>query len=345
MQRIHLLPGASARRLEPGGLAAGAARSRVRPPSAAFALVAEDMAKAEAVLTDIVGDTIEPVDGAVRYLASAGGKRVRPLLTALGARALGVGGDLSRLMTVGELIHLGSLLHDDVVDDASTRRGIDAAQHVYGNALVILSGDFCLAQGVLLASEHGGQACVSGLAEALKAMAEGEVLQLRRAGDLDTTREDYLEIVDRKSAALIAWCASVGARVLDDTALTARMDRFGRAIGVAFQVTDDILDYGGRSELTGKTPGTDLKDRKLTLPLLFALERDPELAERLGRPVQAEQIREIIERVRATGALERAGAFAKELVEGGIAELDVLPESPHKAALAELARYLAERVA
>jgi octaprenyl-diphosphate synthase len=303
------------------------------------------MAKAEAALTEVIGDTIEPVDGAAGYLASAGGKRVRPLLTALGARALGVGGDLSRLMAVGELIHLGSLLHDDVVDDASTRRGIDAAQHVYGNALVILSGDFCLAQGVLLASEHGGHACVSGLAEALKAMAEGEVLQLQRAGDLDTTREDYLEIVDRKSAALIAWCASVGARVLDDEALTARMDRFGRAIGVAFQVTDDVLDYGGRFELTGKTPGTDLKDRKLTLPLLLALERDPELAERLGRPVEGGEIPELIERVRATGALEDAGAFARELVEGGIAELEVLPETPHKAALAALARYLAERVA
>lgn len=345
MHRIHSLPGATARRLESRGLAVGAPRTRVRPPTAAFELVAEDMRRAEATLSELVGHTIEPIEGAARYLADAGGKRVRPLLTALGARAVGVGGDLSRLMAVGELIHLGSLLHDDVVDDASTRRGRDAAQHVYGNALVILSGDFCLAQGVLMASEHGGHACVSGLAEAVKAMAEGEVLQLRNAGDLGTTLEDYLEVVDRKSAALIAWCASVGARVLDDPELTERMDAFGRAVGVAFQVTDDILDYGGRPELTGKTPGTDLKDRKLTLPLLYAIEADPGLAERLAEPLGDEDVAELLERVRATGALERAAAYADALVEQGIGELEVLEDGPHKAALIELARYLAERVA
>lgn len=345
MQRIHPLPGATARRLEPRGVAVGAPHTTVRPPEHAFALVAEDMRRAEATLNEVIGDTIDPVEGAARYLANAGGKRVRPLLTALGARAVGVGGDLSRLMAVGELIHLGSLLHDDVVDDASTRRGLDAAQHVYGNAVVILSGDFCLAQGVLMASEHGGHACVSGLAEAVKAMAEGEVLQLRRAGDLSTTLEDYLVVVDRKSAALIAFCASVGARVLDDSELTASMDAFGRAVGVAFQITDDILDYGGDAAVTGKAPGTDLKDRKLTLPLLYAIEEDPSIAERLGQPVADEDVPELLERVLATGALERAGAYANDLVDKGIRELDALPDSPHKAALIDLARYLAERVA
>jgi len=343
MHRIHPRLSVMTRRSEAAGLAVGAPGTRVRPPAEAFALVAEDMQRTEATLSELLGDTISPLDGAALYLADAGGKRVRPLLTALGARAVGVGGDLSRLMAVGELIHLGSLLHDDVVDDASTRRGQDAAQHVYGNALVILSGDFCLAQGVLMASEHGGHACVSGLAEAVKAMAEGEVLQLRNAGDLDTSLEDYLDVIDRKSAALIAWCASVGARVLDDEALTARMDAFGRAVGVAFQVTDDILDYGGREELTGKRAGTDLKERKLTLPLLYAMQADPGLREALEAPDA--DLDELLARVRQSGALERAAEYAHDLVEQGIRELDGLPDTPHKAALVDLARYLAERVA
>ncbi|MCP4805346.1 MAG: polyprenyl synthetase family protein [Proteobacteria bacterium] len=343
MNRIQPLHGT--RRLEPRGVAADAPRTRIQPPTHAFALVAEEMRRTEETLDEVLSGTIGPVEGAARYLASAGGKRVRPLLTALGARAVGLGGDLSRLMVVGELIHLGSLLHDDVVDDAATRRGNDAAQHVYGNALVILTGDFCLAQGVLMASEHGGHACVSGLAAAVKAMAEGEVLQLQRAGDLDTTMEEYLEVIDRKSAALIAWCASVGANALGDEPLAARMERFGRTVGVAFQITDDILDYG-TGDFTGKTPGTDLKERKLTLPLLYAMESNPSLKTRLQAHAPTdEEIPGLLAEVRATGALERSAAYASDLVDQGIAELSVLPDSPHKQALADLARYLAERVA
>ncbi len=345
MQRISSLAGTSPRRYEPGGVSAGTERSRVRPPTQAFSLVAQDMARAEGQLTELLGSRLDDVRGVAHYLAAAGGKRVRPLLTALGARAVGVGGDLSRLMCVGEVIHLGSLLHDDVVDDASTRRGRDAAQHVYGNALVILTGDYCLAQGVLIASEHGGHACVSRLAEAVKDMAEGEVLQLQRAGDLGTTMDEYLEVIDRKSAALIAWCASAGALILDDEALVGRMERFGRAVGVAFQVTDDILDYGGVEAVTGKALGADLKDRKLTLPLLIAMKELPELRERLDAgPPTDEELPELLALVRGTGALERSADYARGLVEEGIEELSVLPPSPHREALASLARYLVERV-
>jgi octaprenyl-diphosphate synthase len=345
MQRMSSLGGSSPRRFEPAGISSSTGRSRVRPPTEAFALVAQEMARSEKELHALLGSRLDDVRGVARYLADAGGKRVRPLLTALGARAVGVGGDLSRLMCVGEVIHLGSLLHDDVVDDASSRRGRDAAQHVYGNALVILTGDYCLAQGVLIASEHGGHACVSSLAEAVKDMAEGEVLQLQRAGDLSTTMEEYLEVIDRKSAALIAWCASAGALILDDEELVGRMQRFGRAVGVAFQVTDDILDYGGVEAVTGKALGADLKDRKLTLPLLIAMGELPELRVRLeaGAPAD-EELPELLELVRGTGALERSAAYAGELVDRGIEELSVLPEGPHREALASLARYLVERV-
>ena len=332
------------RRPAPAGVAAGAPRTRVRPPLHAWELVAADMALAEQNLHTLLGSNAHEITGAGGYLAEAGGKRIRPLLTALGARAVGVEGDMSRLMCVGELIHLGSLLHDDVVDDAEARRGKRAAQHVHGNALVILTGDFCLARGVLLASEEGGHACVSGLAEAVLAMSEGEVLQLRRAGCLDTTREEYLDIIDRKSAALIAWCSAVGAHVLDDADRARAMESFGRAVGVAFQITDDVLDYGGLVGETGKGVGKDLRDRKLTLPLLIALERDPGLRAALAEAPSEDALPALVQRVRATGALESALTEAREWVDRSLTHLNVLPPSPYRSALEDLARYLADRV-
>lgn len=331
-------------RTSAAGVAAGSPRTRIRPPLHAWELVAQDMASSELALHQMLGSHTDEIRGAGDYLAAAGGKRIRPLLTALGARAAGVEGDLSRLMCVGELIHLGSLLHDDVVDDAAARRGRPAAQHVYGNALVILTGDFCLARGVLLASEQGGHACVSGLAEAVLAMSEGEVLQLRRAGRLDTTREQYLDIIDRKSAALIAWCAAVGAHVLRDAGLAEGMEAFGRSVGVAFQITDDVLDYGGLQRQTGKGIGKDLRDRKLTLPLLLAMERDPGLREALASPPTEESLSTLVERVRATGALEASLVEAQRHVEQALVHLQVLPPSAYRAALEDLARYLADRV-
>ncbi len=331
-------------RIRAAGVAAGSPRTQVRPPLHAWELVSKEMAAAESALHEMLASHTPEIHGAAEYLASAGGKRIRPLLTALGARAVGVQGDLSRLMCVGELIHLGSLLHDDVVDDAVIRRGKSAPQHVFGNALVILTGDFCLARGVLLASEHGGHACVSGLAEAVLAMSEGEVLQLRCAGHLSTTREEYLEIIDRKSAALIAWCAAAGAHVLNDEALAKQMEAFGRTVGVAFQITDDVLDYGGLEHQTGKGVGKDLRDRKLTLPLLIALEREPQLRSDLAEPPSADALPSLVARVRATGALEAALDEARACVDRSLMHLQILPPSAYKSALEDLARYLADRV-
>ena len=246
-------------------------------------------------------------------------------------------------MCVGELIHLGSLLHDDVVDGADPRRNRDATHKVYGNAVTILTGDFCLARAVLLASESGGHTAVTELARAVTAMAEGEVLQLQRSGDLSASLDEYLELIDKKSAALIAWCAAAGAWAVGDARAADALQRYGRSVGVAFQVTDDVLDYRAG---TGKNPGADLRERKLTLPLLFAMERDPQLlADLLDHEPTDAELPELLQRVRDTGALDRALAWARGRVDAGLSELDVLPESSARDALRVLGRYLVERAA
>lgn len=339
--RFRALPGGSAARTAPAGVLAGSPLTRIDGPADALGLVATDLASAEQALHDLVQSDVRAIPVVAGYLLDAGGKRLRPALTALGAHAVGFRGPLAQLMCVGELIHLGSLLHDDVVDEAETRRNRQATHKVYGNAVSILTGDFCLARAVLLASEAGGHGAVTELARAVTAMAEGEVLQLQRSGDLSATLDEYLELIDKKSAALIAWCAAAGAWGVGDDKAADALQRYGRSVGVAFQVTDDVLDYRPG---TGKTAGADLRERKITLPLLFAFERDPGLRELLLDHAPTDQeLPGIMARVEATGALDRALAWARGRVDAAISDLDALPATPHREALRVLGRFLVER--
>jgi len=333
-------PASVVRRRQPAGVHAGAPYTRVLTPQDAFALAGPALQACEERLAVEVASEVPVVAAIGSYLAEAGGKRLRPLLGALGAMTVGYEGRMDGLMCVGELIHLGSLLHDDVVDDGATRRGKPAAQRVYGNAGVILTGDYCLARAVLVASLEGGHEAVTRLAAAVTAMAEGEVLQLQRAGNLDTPLDEYLEMVDKKSAALIAWCAMSGALAAGDLIAASVLERYGRAVGVAFQITDDVLDYRAG---TGKTAAQDLRERKLTLPLVHAMARIPDLRARLESPDA--DIPALAEEIRASGALDAALADARARVEGAIALLDVLPPGPARDALVVLGRYLVDRAA
>jgi octaprenyl-diphosphate synthase len=334
-------PAQVARRVDPVGLADGPPLVYVRGPIEVFQHVAPRVAGGEARLRELVGSDVDVVEAIARYLIDAGGKRLRPMLTVLGAGVVGFEGDISSLQCVGELIHLGSLLHDDVVDGAELRRNRPSAHRLYGNAATILTGDFCLARAVLLASTAGGHAAVTGLAEAVTAMAEGEVLQLQRAGQLSTTLDEYLEMVDKKSAALIAWCASAGALAIGKADAASRLAQFGRGVGVAFQITDDVLDYRPG---TGKLAGADLRERKLTLPLVHALNRIPTLRARLERSApQPSELPGLVQEITESGALEAAMAEARERVDRALASLEGLPPGADRDALATLGRYLVER--
>ncbi|MCB9689623.1 MAG: polyprenyl synthetase family protein [Alphaproteobacteria bacterium] len=337
-----VLPGGPAVRHRAAGAKAGAPLTRIDGPGAALGLVAEELAAAELALMDLVQSDVRAVPEVAGYLVAAGGKRLRPALTALGARVVGMEPAPVRLMCVGELLHLGSLLHDDVVDDGDTRRDRPAAHRVYGNAVTVLTGDFCLARAVLLAAEEGGFDAVRALGDVVTEMAEGEVLQLQRAGDLSCTVEPYLDVVARKSAALIAWCVRAPALATGMHEEAALLEGFGRAVGIAFQITDDVLDY---SDSTGKSRGSDLRERKVTLPLIRAMERLPGLRAELerGEPDPA-HVDRLVREIRASGALDTALEDARGYVRMAVSALDGLPESTGLEALRVLAHHLVERV-
>jgi octaprenyl-diphosphate synthase len=328
-----------ARRAEATGLSAGRGPDSLPPLAVAMSLVGEEMADAERALAAGLSSVVPAVSAISGYLVASGGKRLRPLITALGARAVGHGGDLVPLMCAGEVLHLGSLLHDDVVDGGIERRGRPAAHRVHGNAASVL------ARAVLLAAEGGGEATVVALSRVVTQMAEGEVQQLLFAGRRDLGLDQYFEIIERKSAALIAWCASAGALALGDAPSTRALAEFGGCVGIAFQLTDDVLDYQGDARQTGKQPGADLLEGKLTLPLLLALERSPALRALLDAgPLDATRLPQALRAVVETGACADTLAEARERVGRGVAALDALPDSPHRDALEALAWTLVERV-
>lgn len=334
------LPGGPARRLRASGVATGRTRHVIAGSLDALALVAEDLRAAEAVLGTLVELDVPALPHVARYLIAAGGKRLRPALTALGARALGVAPD-PELVCCGELIHLGSLLHDDVVDQGDERRGRAAAHVVYGNAVAVLAGDLCVAKALLTASRAGGPAAAEALARTVAEMAAGEVLQLQNAGRLRTDLGVYLQVIERKSASLISWCASAAALAAGDAAAAQALGTYGRLVGVAYQITDDVLDY---HDHTGKPPGADLRERKVTLPLLHAMARLPGLRARLEdhAPDDAE-VAVLVAEIRASGALEAASAEADAYVARALEALEALPDTAGRAALGSLARYLVER--
>jgi octaprenyl-diphosphate synthase len=311
------------------------------------ALVGEEMTIVETHLAERMESPIGSIPQVGAHLLAAGGKRLRPLLAVLAARATKA--PLEHAVAVGcaaELIHTATLYHDDVVDDGRVRRGRPAARMVFGNGVVVLVGDFCLARALETVAKTGSLAMVQSLATTVTEMAEGEVAQLERAGNPDATVEDYFRVIDRKTASLIAWCARVGGAVPRE--LGAPLERYGRALGRAFQIADDVLDSAIDETTAGKSVGHDLQEGKLTLPVLLACEADPALGRRIRKQlgekgVPAAVAAEILADVRAAGGVEKARQKAAALAEEAARALDALPASAYRDALRGLAHLSADR--
>lgn len=303
------------------------------------ALVAPDVALVEEATPTLRPDA-SAVERGARHLLDRGGKRLRPMCVALASR-LGTGFDARgvELAVAVELVHAATLLHDDVVDLGDTRRGAPAARVIFGNAVSIFAGDWLLVDALRRVRTVGVDGVLERLLDVLEEIILAESLQLERRGRLDTTEAEWFTIVDGKTAALFRWAVFAGARAGGlDMASCTELERFGRHIGIAFQAIDDLLDLAGDPAATGKALFADLREGKLTYPLIVAQRRDPALTPLLSRaltddpPIDA--IRAILDR---TGSLESCRALALEHVALAKQALEHLPPSAARDALATVA--------
>jgi octaprenyl-diphosphate synthase len=289
------------------------------------------------------------VNSVSHYIVNSGGKRLRPLLVLLAARACGYQGDKHILAAVIiEFIHTATLLHDDVVDESALRRGQDTANNVFGNQASVLVGDFLYSRSFQLMVQVGHLRIMDVLADATNTIAEGEVLQLMNCNDPETSEQQYLEVVYRKTAKLFEAGMLIGAILAGQTrAVEDALTEYGRKLGCAFQLVDDALDYGAGNAELGKNIGDDLAEGKPTLPLIHALKNAPPAEQLVIRRAIEEGGLDDLDRIAATikttGALAYTARKAEQVADEAIVALAPLPDSIFKDSLIQLAQFSVKR--
>ncbi len=314
-------------------------------------LVAADLTAVDAEIRRQLESDVALVSQVGDYIVGGGGKRLRPLLVVLAARAAGVRSrDHVPAAALIEFIHTATLLHDDVVDDSAKRRGRDTANEAFGNPASVLVGDFLYSRAFQMMAALDSPALIRVMADATNTIAAGEVMQLMHSGDPDTTEIRYMEVIYRKTARLFEAGAQIAAIVAQAPAdIESALARYGKHLGIAFQLVDDALDYRGDPGELGKNVGDDLAEGKPTLPLIHAL--------RHGDPASSAMIRRAIEQggtedqgpiravVESTGGLDYTARLAENEANQAIAVLSGIPASPYRDALAALARFAVTRSA
>ncbi len=300
------------------------------------------MRQVDAVIRERLASRVALIDQISRYIISAGGKRIRPRLVLLFSEALGFEGpERYELAAIVEFIHTATLLHDDVVDESSLRRGRATANAIFGNAASVLVGDFLYSRAFQMMVSVNRMRVLDVLADATNVIAEGEVLQLMNMHDPDLSVEDYLRVIRYKTAKLFEASARLGAVIAGaDAAVEEACADYGRSLGTAFQIVDDLLDYEGNSAELGKNVGDDLREGKPTLPLLIAMERssgaDRDLIRHAIEHAEGDRLDQVLAVVRRTGALEATREAARQEADKARERLALLPPSAAREALLEL---------
>ena len=284
------------------------------------------------------------------YIVNGGGKRMRPLLTVLAARAMGYkGSEHLQLAAIIEFIHTSTLLHDDVVDESNMRRGRETANAMFGNSASVLVGDFLYSRSFQMMSELNNLQIMDILSDATNIIAEGEVLQLMNCNDPETTEESYMQVIYCKTAKLFEAATRLAAVIAkQDQATETAMQNYGKHLGTAFQLVDDIMDYTADAQEMGKNVGDDLAEGKPTLPLLYAMKHGNAQQNALIRSAiengdGMEHLDEILAAMQQTGSLVYTQKKAEQEADKAINALANLPESEHKQALISLAHIAANR--
>ena len=317
-------------------------------------------------ILDLVGDDLKRVERQIRmesvasvdaitsighHLQAGGGKRLRPTLLLLSSKLNGYAGDSAiRLAAVVEMIHTATLVHDDVIDTAQTRRGRATPNVVWGNHTSVLAGDWLYMQAFQIALRERNFHVLDVLINLTQAMVEGELLQLERIGKIDISEADYMELVDRKTASLMSACARLGAVIAGaGEAFESRLSEYAWNLGIAFQLVDDVLDFTAREKVLGKPVGNDLREGKVTLPLIYSLENgvngDRELVETVLRDGNYERVafRDILELIRRRHGIERAMERAEAFSEKARSIIAEFPDSPYQRALASVTELVTGR--
>jgi octaprenyl-diphosphate synthase len=316
-----------------------------------FQLLKPDLERVNRLIVERMHSPVSLVAELAGHIVSAGGKRLRPMLTLACARLCGYEGDRHiALAAVVEFIHTATLLHDDVVDDSQLRRGRDTANAIWGNKPPVLVGDFLFARSFQLMVEDGSLRVLEILSRAAAIIAEGEVHQLMTANDTTTTEAAYLEVIEAKTAALFAAASRVGAVLADRPSPEEEaLDRFGRHLGIAYQLVDDVLDFTAQEAELGKSLGDDFRDGKITLPILIAFARGDGEERAFWRRTLEECDQQPDDLDRAVRMLDRHGALTETLARArvhasnAIEALSMFPDGPLRRALTETAAFAVAR--
>lgn len=317
-------------------------------------IVADDLIEVEKHLASAIGSSVPTVHEVSKHLLSAGGKRLRPGLVALSAYVSGASPSKKRIAGIGavvELIHMATLVHDDVVDQSIARRGRPTANVFWGNKISVLSGDFMLAKSFRLLSNDGDHRILKAVSDMTILMSESEALQAMCEHDVEAWKQNYWHIIKHKTAIFLSSCCRCGAIISGASSdVEDALASFGMELGMAFQLTDDILDIAGEPQITGKSVGNDLREGKATLPVLLALDAMDEVDREWARAIiespsaTDEEIGELCTKIRATGAIEFARDRAREIVDCTVARLEDLPASPARSALVSMAKEVVCRI-
>jgi octaprenyl-diphosphate synthase len=312
--------------------------------------IAENMEIFEDKFKDSMKSSVPLLDKITNYIVKRKGKQIRPMFVFLSAKCLGEINDSTyRAAALIELLHTATLVHDDVVDDSNERRGFFSVNALWKNKIAVLIGDFLLSKGLLLSLENNDFSLLKEVSNAVREMSEGELLQIEKARRLDITEEVYFDIITKKTAALVAACCSCGAiSVNADEATVKRFREFGIVVGIAFQIKDDLFDFG-TDELIGKPTGIDIKEKKMTLPLIYALNQSTWAEKKKiidlirNHNNESEQVKKVINFVIAKGGLEYANKIMHEYKEKALAILKEVPHTASKDSLEALINYSIER--
>ncbi len=313
------------------------------------ALAVGDMRAVDQLISASLNSDVTLISQVSQYIVTSGGKRLRPIIVLLAARALNYEGDQHvRAAAIIEFIHTATLLHDDVVDSSERRRGKESANTVFGNQASVLVGDFLYSRAFQMMVDVGDMRVMRILADATNTIAAGEVMQLMNVHNPETTEDDYRQVIYRKTARLFEAGAQIAAVLSrQDDAVEASMINYGRHLGTAFQLVDDALDYAASSEELGKNIGDDLAEGKATLPLIYAMQNGSEQESKIIRDAILEggldQLDHITAIIESTGALQYTAGKAREAANLAIESLAEIPESRFREALINIAELSIQR--